>query len=443
MGYRIMIRIKCLFIKYFLKNRVMNNASWLIGGKIVQMVISFFVGILTARFLGPSNFGLISRTAAFLTFFTPVCTLGISSIIINELIANPKRTEEILGSGIGIRCIASIASMLFIQILVFFWEKDNYLFFWVTFLQSGMLFFQSFDLIEYWYQSKLEAKYISIIALLAYIGTAGYKIVLLAMGKGVSWFAFANSLDYLLIAVMYVLVYRFRDRKKLIFKWTQVSALLKKSYEFILSSLMVAVYAEMDKVMLGEMLDDTAVGLYSVGTKICSMWVFVLSAVINSIRPSVIEAKEQKNQALYHNRIIQMYSIVLWMSIGVSVVFCLLAEFIIVVLYGAEYVGAKDAFRIVTWYTGASYLGVARSTWMVCENRQKYEKVLAGLGAISNIILNLLLIPVFGICGAAWATLITQILTNILFPFFFKDLRENSILIMKSVLYPVKVLRKF
>ena len=114
-----------------------------------------------------------------------------------------------------------------------------------------------------------------------------------------------------------------------------------------------------------------------------------------------------------------------------------------VVLYGAEYVGAKDAFRIVTWYTGASYLGVARSTWMVCENRQKYEKVLAGLGAISNIILNLLLIPVFGICGAAWATLITQILTNILFPFFFKDLRENSILIMKSVLYPVKVLRKF
>ena len=134
---------------------------------------------------------VISRTAAFLTFFTPVCTLGISSIIINELIANPKRTEEILGSGIGIRCIASIASMLFIQILVFFWEKDNYLFFWVTFLQSGMLFFQSFDLIEYWYQSKLEAKYISIIALLAYIGTAAYKIVLLAMGKGVSWFAFA------------------------------------------------------------------------------------------------------------------------------------------------------------------------------------------------------------------------------------------------------------
>lgn len=436
-----MTKIKKLFVNCFIKNRIMNNASWLIGGKIAQMLLSFLVGILTARFLGPSNYGLINRTAAFLTFFTPVCTLGIHSVIINELISNPNRTEELLGSGIGIRCITSIISMGLIQVLVFLLEKDNYLFFWVTFLQSGTLFFQSFDLIEYWYQSKLEAKYISIITFLAYMATAGYKILLLVQERSVSWFAFANTLDYLLVAIMYVIIYVMRDRKKFVFKWNCVISLLKKSYEFILSSLMVAVYAEMDKVMLGEMLDDKAVGLYSVGTKICAMWVFVLSAIINSIRPSIIEAKEQNNKDLYHIRIIQMYSIVFWLSIVVSSAFCILAEFIIIVLYGSEYIGAKNAFRIVTWYTGASYLGVARSTWMVCENRQKYEKVLAALGALSNIILNFLLIPAFGICGAAWATLVTQILTNILIPFLFRELRENSFLIMKAVLYPVKILK--
>lgn len=435
-----MINIKKLYIKYFIKNRIVKNASWLIGGKIAQMVVSFFVGILTARFLGPSNYGLINRTAAFLTFFMPICTLGIHSVIINELISNPKRSEELIGSGIGIRCIASIASMCLIQILVIFFEKGNYLFFWVTFLQSGALFFQSFDLIEYWYQSKLEAKYISIITLVAYIATAGYKIILLILGKGVSWFAFANTLDYLLIAVLYISVYQIRDKKKFVFRWSCVISLLRKSYEFILSSVMVALYAEMDKVMLGEMLNDRAVGLYSVGPKICSMWTFVLSAIINSIRPSIIKAKEQRQEEIYQIRIIQMYSIIFWLSILVSVLFCLFAEFIIVVLYGAEYTGAKSVFRIITWYTGASYLGVARSTWMVCENRQRYEKIIAGLGAISNIILNLLLIPVYGICGAAWATLTTQILTNILFPFLFKDLRENSFLIVKSIIYPIKML---
>lgn len=437
------MRIKNFFVKYFAQNRVVNNASWLIGGKIAQMVVSFFVGILTARFLGPSNYGLISRTAAFLTFFTPICTLGINSVIINELISNPKRTEELLGSGIGIRCITSIVSIGVIQTLIFFLEKNNYLFFWVTLLQSGTLLFQAFDLIEYWYQSKLEAKYISIITLVAYMATAGYKVILLIQGRGVSWFAFANTLDYLLIALMYLFIYWFRDGKRLIFKWNCVIELLKKSYEFILSSLMVVIYAEMDKVMLGEMLGDTAVGLYSVGPKICSMWTFVLSAIINSIRPTIIEAKKQKREELYYTRIVQMYSIVFWLSIAVSMFFCLFAEFIIVVLYGSEYAGAKSVFRIITWYTGAAYLGVARATWMVCEKRQRYEKVISALGAISNIILNLLLIPTFGICGAAWATLVTQVLTNILIPFMFKDLRENSFLIMKSIWYPVGILRKF
>ena len=431
-----------LFEKWFIKNRTVNNASWLIGGKILQMVLSFFVGILTARFLGPSNYGVINHAAAYVNFFIPVCTLGINSIIINELIMYPKRTEELLGSGIGIRCISSIASMFAIQILLFCIDGNNHLLLWVALLQSGSLFFQSFDLIELWYQSKLEAKYISIVTLLAYLVTAGYKIVLLALGKSVSWFAFSQTLDYLLIAIMYMALYIFRDRKRLIFKWKCVVDLLKKSYEFILSALMANVYAQMDKIMLGEMLDNVAVGLYSVGSAICSMWVFVLTAVINSIRPSVVEAKREKNEILYHTRIIQMYSIVFWAGIMVSVFFCVFAKFIIVVLYGQEYIGAKSAFQIITWNTGLSYLGVARATWLVCENKQKYEKILSGLGAIANLTLNYLLIPVWGICGAAMATLGTQLLTSFLFPLCFKDLRENSFLILEGVIYPVSLFQK-
>lgn len=431
-----------LFNKWFVQNRVVNNASWLIGGKIAQMIISFFVGILTARFLGPSNYGLINRSAAFVSFFTPVCTLGISSVIINDLIAKPEQAEKLLGSGIGIRCITSTISIIMIQILIMFMEPRNTLLLWVAFLQSGSLLFQAFDLIEYWYQSKLEAKYISIVTLISYILTAGYKVVLLVLKKDVSWFAFSSTLDYLLIAMMYVFLLKFRDGKKLVFQWKTVKELLKKSYEFILSSLMVVIYAQMDKVMLGKMLDDASVGLYSVGTVICSMWVFVLNAVINSMRPSVITAKENGNKEQYYKRIVQMYSLVFWMGIAVSVFFCVFADFIIVTLYGTEYIGAKNAFRITTWYTGISYLGVARSTWLVCENKQKYEKVLAGCGAAANIVLNWVMIKQFGISGAAIATLITQLLTNIIVPALIRDLRENSILIFKSVIYPIQLIRK-
>ena len=435
-------RIRHLADKWFIKNKVVNNASWLIGGKIAQMVVSFFVGILTARFLGPDNYGLSNRSAAFISFFTPICTLGISSVIVNELLVNPKKQEELLGSGIGIRCIASILSMIGIQLLIFLMNPGDKLLLWVAFLQSGMLLFQSFDLIEYWYQSRMEAKYISIVGLAAYFLTAMYKVALLILQKNVSWFAFSNTLDYILIAVMYLGLYRFRNKRKLIFRWNTVKELWKKSYEFILSSLMVVIYAQMDKVMLGELMDDASVGLYSVGTAICSMWVFVLAAVINSIRPSIIEAKKSGDKERYETRIVQMYALVLWMGIIVSVGFCLFADIIIGVLYGKAYLGAKAAFRITTWYTGISYLGVARSTWIVCENKQRYEKILAGWGAVANVILNYTLIPVYGICGAAVATLLTQVITNVVLPFVYRDLRENGRLVLRSVIYPVKMIRK-
>lgn len=104
--------------------------------RLLQMVVSFFVGILTARFLGPDNYGLINRSAAFISFFTPICTLGISSVIVNELLVNPKKQEELLGSGIGIRCIASILSMIGIQLLIFLMNPGDKLLLWVAFLQS-------------------------------------------------------------------------------------------------------------------------------------------------------------------------------------------------------------------------------------------------------------------------------------------------------------------
>ena len=112
------------------------------------------------------------------------------------------------------------------------------------------------------------------------------------------------------------------------------------------------------------------------------------------------------------------------------------------VLYGKAYLGAKAAFRITTWYTGISYLGVARSTWIVCENKQRYEKILAGWGAVANVILNYTLIPVYGICGAAVATLLTQVITNVVLPFVYRDLRENGRMVLRSVIYPVKMIRK-
>ena len=58
-----------------LKNKLVGNAGWIIGGKVFNKALAFVVGILSARYLGPGNYGLINYAAAYTAFFASLCTL--------------------------------------------------------------------------------------------------------------------------------------------------------------------------------------------------------------------------------------------------------------------------------------------------------------------------------------------------------------------------------
>lgn len=415
------------------KNKFIANTGWIIGGKVFQMVLALVIGMVSARYLGPTNYGVINYTLSFTTFFTALCTLGLNAVIIKELIDNPDQQGTILGSGIGIRCLSSLMSVVSILLLVFILNPNDPLLLIVAFLQAIALFFQSFDLIDYWYQSNLLSKYPTIIQSIAYIVVSLYKIYILISAKNVQWFAFSNSLDMILIAVLLFWSYNKHGGQKLIFSFQVAKSLLSKSYHFILSGMMVAVYGQIDKIMIGKFMTTTDVGLYSTAINICNMWTFILSAIIDSARPVITEKKLTDSKA-YIRRIKQLYAGVIWISIFVGLFVTVFGKWIIYILYGKEYIGATSALIIAIWYCAFSFLGVARSIWIVCEDKSKYEKKFAAWGAAINIILNLAFIPLWGINGAAIATLVTQIVTNVIIPSIYKDTRENSKYILQGFL---------
>lgn len=180
------------------------------------------------------------------------------------------------------------------------------------------------------------------------------------------------------------------------------------------------------------MLDEITVGYYSLATSINMMWVFVLQAIIDSLCPTIINCyikdKEEFNKK---NR--QLYAIVIYVSIFVAILFCLFGKLAIRILYGEAYMPAAEPLKIITWYTIFSYLGVARNTWIVCENKQRYLKYMYASAAILNVILNYFMIPKWGASGAAVASLITQICTSILLPCLIKDMRSNVRLIIEAL----------
>ena len=87
----------------FIKNKEIKNAGWIIGERIVQMLISFLIGILSARYLGPDNYGSLNYTASFITFFTSVATLGMDGVIIKKMIEHPDKEGNLIGGSIILR----------------------------------------------------------------------------------------------------------------------------------------------------------------------------------------------------------------------------------------------------------------------------------------------------------------------------------------------------
>ena len=118
---------------------------------------------------------------------------------------------------------------------------------------------------------------------------------------------------------------------------------------------------------------------------------------------------------------------------GVSLFFSLLASPIVRFLYGDAYAPAAAPLRIITWYTAFSYLGVARNAWVVSYSKQNYLKYLYIGAAITNVLLNAIMIPLWGASGAALASLLTQISTILLFPALIKDLRPNVKLMIDAI----------
>ena len=217
-----------MIVRKLLKSKVAKNASWLIAGRIIQMILSFFVGLLTARYLGPSNYGLVNYAVTYTTFFASLCTLGINSIIVKNFIDYPEEQGTTLCTAIILRAISSIASMVAIMGISFIADKGEPTTQLIVLLCSAGMVFQIFDTFNYWFQAKLQSKFSAIATLVAYIMVSVYRIVLLIFEKDVAWFALASSIDYAVIACFLAIAYKKNNGPKFKFSWKKGKQLLSR-----------------------------------------------------------------------------------------------------------------------------------------------------------------------------------------------------------------------
>lgn len=419
-------------IKNLLNSKVTRNASWIIAGRVYHMVLAFVVGLLTARYLGPNNYGLINYAATYTSFFASFCTLGINSVIVKNFVDHPDEEGETVGSAIILRTISSVLSVVMMMCITFIADNGEKTTNIVVFLCGIGVVFQVMDTLDYWFQSRLESKYSAFATVISYTVVSIYKVWLLVTGKSVEWFAVSTSIDYLVVAIILLIVYKKRNGPQFSYSMRKAKELFMSSYHFILAGLMVSIYGSTDKFMLKQLLNEAEVGYYSTAVSLCNTWVFLLTAIIDSLYPVILQSFN--NKELFERKNKQLYSIVFYISVSVSILFSVLATPVVRILYGKAYIAAAAPLRIITWYTAFSYLGVARNAWIVSYNKQNYLKYLYIGAAITNVILNVIMIPLWGASGAAFASLLTQISTILVFPALIRDLRPNVKLMVDAIL---------
>ncbi len=428
------------------ENKVFKNATWIIACKIVQSLLGLVVSMFTARLLGPAGYGLINYAASIVAFVAPIMQLGLNSVMVQEIVNSPEKEGETLGTALLMNTCSALFCVLGIIGFVSVANHGETETLIVCALYSILLIFQALEMVQYWFQAKLKSKYVSIIALIAYTVMSAYKIFLLVSKAKVYWFALSQAIDVMVIALVLLIIYKKIGTQKFRFSKDAMKRMWKKSRHYIVASLMVTVFQQTDRIMIKLMLDDAATGYYSAAVACAGMTSFVFAALIDSFRPSIFEAKKTSEEGFKKN-MTRLYSVIIYLSLAQCTVITLFAPLIIKILYGSAYAPASSALQIIVWYTTFAYLGSVRNIWILAENKQKYLWILNLSGALMNIALNAVLIPFWGILGAAFASLVTQIFTNVIMNIIVRPIRANNVFMWKSLnpkvlLDMVKVLLK-
>ena len=412
--------------------KFLSGTGWQVANQIYSMVLSLVVGSITARYLGPANYGLIGYGQSLVTLFVSFSTLGMNGVVVKELIQKPEERGEIIGTAFLMRFISSLSCMGMIAGLLCVVEPGNTVLLIITFLQSFALVIRAFEAFSYWFQAKLEYKFISIASMIGYTVVCIWRIALLANNVSVEWFAASSCVEYVVSSIVVVSCFIKRYRTKMSFKLQTAKRLFKQSYHFILSGIAISLYTQVDKIMLGALLDTKAVGYYTAATTIATLWEFVPVAIINSAKVLILE-KKGKDEKEYTRLLSLLLCGISVMSLAVSLVLVLFGRLAIYILYGNEYLVAYAPLTILMWSTGFAMIGSARgSTWILAENLNKYSKYYVFISSAVNIVLNAVLIPKWGLNGAAIATLISQITTAFVAPSCFKGTRSFIPLYLKS-----------
>lgn len=409
------------------------NFAWLIAGRVLRLGLSLTVGAWIARHLAPEEFGELSYLLATVALPAALAGCGLDGLIVRELLNRRRDPDVILGTAIGLRLGAGF--VLYVGLVGGWWliEGRGIGLTMIALLAMDLLF-QASSVFDFHFQARSANKWTVLAGTLSLLIASAVRVALILGGATVEHFAAAVVLEGALLGTSLALFYRWKGTGggRWRFKTDCARELLAESWPMIVSAVAIAGYMRVDQVMLKALAGEAAVGVYAVAVRLGEAWYFLPMFLGTTLNPWIVQGRAL-GAACFHQRLLRFYAIMFWSSLGVAFLLALAAEPAIRVLFGDQYLGAVTPLRIHVLGGVLLAVGVAAGKWYVAEGHTMglMRKALCGLAV--NVAGNALLIPRFGISGAAAAGVAGQFTANVLYDIVDSRVRPQLTLKLRAL----------
>jgi O-antigen/teichoic acid export membrane protein len=421
--------------------RYLISMSWLLCEQMLRMGLALLTGVWVARYLGPSDFGTLSYVTAYVAIFTSVSKLGIDTIVVRELVHQPAREHAILGTAFWLRSVGAVIAILVLCTTALLTSAERRTAIYIVIIGLGMAF-QGFEVIDYFFQSRVRSKFVSICRIVQLSISTSLKVYLVLSGAELLWFVVVTFVDQAVLGMTLVIAYNWQKAGSFYRQFDRSLALnmLRDGWPLAFSALMIIVYMRVDQIMLKTMLGDAEVGIYSAAVKLTEVWYAIAMILTNSLAPAVMSAKTA-DQTAYLGRVQNLYGLMLWFGLIIALPTSLLSQQIIDLLYGPAFQSAGTVLAVMIWAVVFVNLLVSTGQFLIAENRTRFAFFRNVLGMTVNITLNLLLIPKLGALGAAIASVSGYVTSACLANLCVPSMRQTFAMELKAWLFPVTLLR--
>ncbi|WP_353127799.1 flippase [Parapedobacter pyrenivorans] len=417
-----------------------KNTGWLMiaraGSLFIKMVIT---AIVIPNYLGNSQNGILNYPLVLVAFFMAACALGMDSFVTRQLLQEPHKQHTILGTAFRLRLIAGIVALPLIYLtyhLIGRYAAEapatpiEY-----VIIVSFVCLFQSINIIDSYFQSSIQGKYIMYVQVGANLLSALAKLLLVLWQASLTWFVWMLLVDSVLLALGYLYMYHRRGHR--VFDWkfdgSMAKHLLNYAWPLAFSAVFITLYMKIDQLMLEAYMGEAILGIYSTVVSLSEGWYFIPMAIVTALFPAIMNARRD-DAARYQRRLQNLYELMSVISISIAVLITFASPMLYGLLYKPEFAAGASILTVHVWAGIFVFLNVASGQYLIAEGYTFLSLIRALIGALVNIVLNVVWIPKYGMIGAAYATLLAYACTA-LFVIFVPKTRAQGWMMLKALFF--------